>query len=85
MENLLKLKSEIVAECDAITNQDGQAEIDSKVAEYREKLTADYKEKKEQALETRAAEIKTIDRVIERLKKQSDVIVVEQAEQGGNT
>ena len=79
MPDLLKLKSEIIAERDAIINEDGRSEIESKVAEFREKLTADYKEKKEQAIAERDVDINAIDRLIQRVKakEQETTIVAE--------
>lgn len=79
MPDLLKLKSEIIAERDAIINEDGRSEIESKVAEFREKLTADYKEKKEQAIAERDVDINAIDRLIQRVKakEEENTIVAE--------
>jgi len=77
MPDLLKLKSEIIAERDAITNEDGRSEIESKVAEFREKITAEFHEKKQQAIAERDADINAIDRLIDRMKDKDNTIVAE--------
>ena len=77
MQNLLKLKSEIIAERDAINNEDGRSEIESKVAEFREKITAEFHEKKQQAIAERDADINAIDRLIDRMKDKDNTIVAE--------
>ena len=77
MQDLLKLKSEIIAERDAIINEDGRSEIESKVAEFREKITAEFNEKKQQAIAERDADINAIDRLIDRMKDKDNTIVAE--------
>jgi len=77
MPDLLKLKSEIIAERDAIINEDGRSEIESKVAEFREKITAEFNEKKQQAIAERDADINAIDRLIDRMKDKDNTIVAE--------
>jgi len=79
MPDLLKLKSEIIAERDAIINEDGRSEIESKVAEFREKITAEFHEMKKQAIAERDVDINAIDRLIQRVKakEQENTIVAE--------
>ena len=87
MQDLIILKSEIVAERDAISNDDGRAEIESKVTAYREEVERDFAERKQQALAERDADIKSIDRLIKRQQdKQQQADVGDQIIlQGGNT
>ena len=79
MPDLLKLKSEIIAERDAIINEDGRSEIESKVAEFREKITAEFHERKKQAIAERDVDINAIDRLIQRVKakEEENTIVAE--------